>query len=323
MLISVIVPVYNIKDYLPRCVRSILSQTLQEFELILVDDGSTDGSGEICDAFSGEDERISVCHSVHSGAGASRNRGLDLALGDFIAFVDGDDYVHPQYLEILHDTLAGCDGRVAFVKAASCTVDGKGERSPGRMTLPFATTILCQEECILSLFYIRKGFCSTAVWGKLFRREVLAGLFFENITCEDMEYLSRVYQRIDCAACITAELYYYVRRPGSLTWNELSIRNRDEIGCLLKILDNLSVTQLKGRAYCLEQLYTLIPAIRRYVRRTADEKLTGQICNHAVKVTLRDFIRNKYIPLRKKTGLLVFNTCPSIYDLFVHWRLSR
>lgn len=99
--ISVIVPVYNVEQYLKECVDSILNQTFRDFELILVDDGSTDKSGMICDAYANEDPRIIVFHQQNAGAAAARNRGLDVARGEYIAFVDSDDAINNTYLQKL------------------------------------------------------------------------------------------------------------------------------------------------------------------------------------------------------------------------------
>ena len=100
-MISIIVPVYNTEKYLHRCVDSILNQTFTDFELILVDDGSTDRSGEICDEYAKNDKRINVIHKSNGGLSDARNAGLDIAKGEYISFIDGDDYIHPQTYEII------------------------------------------------------------------------------------------------------------------------------------------------------------------------------------------------------------------------------
>ena len=97
--ISIIVPVYNVEHVLKRCCESILCQTYADFECILVDDGSTDQSGKICDEYAGLDERFKVIHQSNGGVSAARNTGLDHAIGDFIAFVESDDCIHPEYLK--------------------------------------------------------------------------------------------------------------------------------------------------------------------------------------------------------------------------------
>jgi glycosyltransferase involved in cell wall biosynthesis len=99
MLISVIVPVYNVKEYLAKCLQSILEQTYKNIELICVDDGSTDGSGAICDEYAERDARVRVAHKVNGGVSSARNAGIELAQGDYIAFVDSDDWLDLDYFE--------------------------------------------------------------------------------------------------------------------------------------------------------------------------------------------------------------------------------
>lgn len=96
MLLSVIVPVYNVKSYIDRCIRSILTQSYRDIELVLIDDGSTDGSSLLCDEWAKKDKRIVVVHKVNEGVSAARNTGLDVAKGDFITFVDSDDFIAPE-----------------------------------------------------------------------------------------------------------------------------------------------------------------------------------------------------------------------------------
>lgn len=103
--ISIIVPVYNVREYLPQCINSILAQTFTNFELILVDDGSTDGSGRICDSFTNKDCRIKVIHKANAGVSAARNTGIQAASGKYIIFVDSDDYVEPDYCAELYQQI--------------------------------------------------------------------------------------------------------------------------------------------------------------------------------------------------------------------------
>lgn len=103
MIFSIIVPVYNVEQYLPRCIESILNQSIKEFELILINDGSTDKSGSICDYYANKDDRIVVVHKENGGVSSARNYGLDIAKNEYIAFVDSDDYVYEDYLEKLYN----------------------------------------------------------------------------------------------------------------------------------------------------------------------------------------------------------------------------
>jgi glycosyltransferase involved in cell wall biosynthesis len=113
-LISVIVPVYNVEKYIAVCIVSILNQTYRNLELILVDDGSTDKSGEICDEYAGKDRRVIVCHKTNGGVASSRNTGIGMAKGRYICFIDSDDFVRGDYLEKLHTAILKSDSDMAI-----------------------------------------------------------------------------------------------------------------------------------------------------------------------------------------------------------------
>ena len=104
-MISIIVTVYNIEQHLPICIESIFNQTYKDLEIILVDDGSTDNSGKLCDKYTKEDTRCIVIHQSNKGVSEARNTGLNHATGEYISFIDGDDYLHPQMFEILYEAL--------------------------------------------------------------------------------------------------------------------------------------------------------------------------------------------------------------------------
>ena len=123
-MISVIVPVYNSKEYLEDCIESVLSQTYGNFELILINDGSTDGSGEYCDAFAERDSRIVVIHQENQGVSMARNAGLDIAKGDVIAFLDCDDYILPEMYEKLIDRMDKSKARIAMCTVLDEQADG-------------------------------------------------------------------------------------------------------------------------------------------------------------------------------------------------------
>ena len=124
-LISVIVPVYNIKEYLRRCVESILHQTYKNIEVLLVDDGSTDGSGDLCDELAKEDSRVRVFHKENGGSSAARNLAIDNAKGTYLGFVDSDDYVAPDMYEKLHEALVGLGNSAENTQSGDPTNDGK------------------------------------------------------------------------------------------------------------------------------------------------------------------------------------------------------
>ena len=120
--ISIIVPVYNVENYISRCIDSILSQTFADWECLLIDDGSTDNSGDICDAYSKKDQRFIVCHKENGGVSSARNEGIEMSKGEWITFIDADDWILPEYLE--HFIAEKLDNKVCLFVSSLTYTDG-------------------------------------------------------------------------------------------------------------------------------------------------------------------------------------------------------
>lgn len=208
-MISVIVPVYKTEKYLGECIQSILAQSYADFELILIDDGSPDHSGRICDRFAETDRRISVIHKENQGVSAARNDGLDLAKGEYICFVDSDDCVDKNYLSILAQEM-----RKGGMAACRMNDAGKAIVSDER-------EVLRPEEAQVSCFSYY-GMCGF-VWGRLFDAEIIRSnrLRFEQdvAICEDVLFMTR-YLRAATNNVIwnNSPLYFYrTNREGAKT----------------------------------------------------------------------------------------------------------
>ena len=211
--LSIIVPVYNAEDYLDRCIVSILEQDFASFEVILVDDGSTDSSPMICDRYSATDSRFRTIHKANGGVSSARNAGLDLAKGEYVMFVDSDDALLPDALTVLFEGLSGED-----LAVVGYTVYIEG--TPGREVLPRRNCSYRGED--MNKFFadnIRKN-CEMldAPWSKVFRRKTVGDLRF----CEDLSYAEdklfvfTFLTRCSSAYACSFPLYAYHVRAGSL-----------------------------------------------------------------------------------------------------------
>ena len=165
-LISVIVPVYNILEYLPRCVESITSQTWRNLEVILVDDGSTDGTGALCDELALSDPRIKVFHKENGGSSSARNLGIEKACGDYLGFVDSDDYIEPDMYERL--VRAAGEHNASMVQIGRNEVDEEGNALPD-ICIPPKETEVIDSQGFLKELLMHRGDCSFCT--KLIRRE--------------------------------------------------------------------------------------------------------------------------------------------------------
>lgn len=224
-LISVIVPIYNVEQYLDRCVESIVHQTYPELEIILVDDGSPDSCPMICDQWAKKDKRIKVIHKQNGGLSDARNAGIKVATGSYISFVDSDDWIALNFYEVLHRALYETNSDIAACKTQKVW---KTEDA-GEVT---ADTVHYQELDTETALYelICEKKLQQIVWNKLYRREVVDGIEFEIGKCNEDEFWS--YQVFGCAqksVLIEYIGYYYFQRADSIMGNSYSMRRLDAV----------------------------------------------------------------------------------------------
>ena len=226
-LISVIIPVYKVENYIRSCVDSILNQKLTNFECILVDDGSPDNCPTICDEYAQNDRRIRVVHQENQGLSAARNAGMRMASGEWLAFVDSDDCVHPDYLSMLYETAQATDADIVCCSFFSIqdqeSMDEKWTYSPLKKSL------ICSGIDALLLHY-KKGNFSFNVWDKLYKRDILINqLFPVSLYHEDQYFNTHVMYNCKKIACIDNKLYAYRIRNSSITGSPFTARALDRI----------------------------------------------------------------------------------------------
>jgi len=212
-LISVIVPVYNVSAYLCECIDSILAQTYQRLEIILVDDGSTDGSGEICDGYAIRDSRIRVIHQGNQGLSAARNKGYEVSNGKYIAFVDADDTVYSTYIEGLYRLIKEHNAQIAV-----CAYT----RIPDELGTGADAVCKLSSKKMLREWHGKRKSIETVAWNKLYNRRIFeefrnCKIFPEGKNHEDI-YTSHLFADIaETIAITTQKLYYYRRRDNSIS----------------------------------------------------------------------------------------------------------
>lgn len=214
MLVSVIIPVYNVEGLLEKCLKSILSQTVTDFELIIVDDGSTDSSGAICDRFEKMDKRIKVIHQQNQGSSAARNNGLDLANGRFICFVDSDDWVEPHYLQSMIDCSNKEDADMVISSFYRHEVNQKVHFFANK---PVNNT----KKGLLLDFYNNR--LHAGLWNKLIKREILIKnniRFPQYNYYEDMVFSTLTTIAATSIAYCEIPSYHYVVNEKSMTFQK-------------------------------------------------------------------------------------------------------
>lgn len=218
--VSIIVPVYNVKEYLPRCLDSLISQTLKNIEIIAIDDGSTDGSSSVLDSYAKKDERVIVFHVENGGVSKARNIGLDKAKGKYVGFVDSDDFVESQMFEILLKVALETDSD--FVQ---CKFDIVDDNSTGCSSfLKKETTVIDNQKKIIELFF--DGIIEASVWNKLYNRSILSQIRFpiDWAFAEDFSLNVKVALKCRRIALINDVLYHYYSRGNSVSHEEISDR---------------------------------------------------------------------------------------------------
>lgn len=210
-LISVIVPVYNILEYLPRCVASITAQTYTNLEIVLVDDGSTDGTGALCDELAKGDERIRVFHKENGGSSSARNLALSKVRGEYIGFVDSDDYISENMYQCLYDGIIKYDTCVAQIGRDE--IDEQGNMLPNICEPPVEAVVIGHREFLKELL-MHRGDCSFCT--KLFHRSVLEGKEFPTGALnEDFHFLIELLPQIGEIVSLPPQTYHVFYRMGS------------------------------------------------------------------------------------------------------------
>lgn len=234
--VSVIVPVYKVEQYLAECIDSILAQTFTDFELILVDDGSPDNCGEICEEYKKKDNRIIVIHKENGGLSDARNKGIDIAKGEYLTFVDSDDLIHIDYLNTLYSLVKEYDADISmcsmeeFPDGSNCSLD----THPSDQNLPL---IYSGKEACLHI-YEMDGLVSVTAWGKLYAAHLFSNLRFPYGRINEDQGTTPI-ALYNSSKAIGSRLRYYKyrNREASIMHKKFSIKRFDEIYCAQICID--------------------------------------------------------------------------------------
>ena len=223
-LISVIIPAYNVEEYIKRCLDSVCTQSYRELEIIIIDDGSTDQTAQICDEDAACDNRIKVVHKMNAGVASARNDALDMATGSMIAFCDADDHYEPDMLERLYDAMKKYGADMACCGYYEEYPDHIEERKVGPGLTEYDKQQAYEE------FFRMSGRIGSGCWNKLVKTCAFEGIRFKQyVMGEDVELLSRIIDRCSKVVCIDHAGYHYVHRNGSATQNAFRPENMNII----------------------------------------------------------------------------------------------
>lgn len=321
--ISVIVPVYNVEKYLPHCVDSILEQTFFDLEVILVDDGSTDRCGVICDEYAAKDNRVIVIHGVNSGVSAARNKGIDLSRGEYISFVDGDDILDTNYYEILYNAIVENN-----VLAAACRIGRFSTEVPAINELKDTLkSIIPYEE-----FFTRQicGEIEISVCSRLFHRSIFEEVrFVVNRRYEDILFVADLWStKLRNVAYIDLPLYYYRQQADSFMNHQviLSKCNPDRVFAASYLVERARKVKYKYMdecfAYAVKYPWFFVDSIYVHFRFQSNKKFLNE---------LQKFLRNNYkqyqhlilIDNIQRKRMLLFARSKILYGFNAYARLFR
>ncbi len=322
-LISIIVPVYNVGQYLDRCMTSILQQTYRRLEIILVDDGSTDSSPAKCDAYARKDSRVRVIHKPNGGLSDARNAGLAVASGDYIGYVDSDDWIEPDMYEQMHQACAAHGAQLAvcryFCEYKDHTVAG-GDGS----------VVSLSREALLEIYISghEEYVIYNSVWSKLFHRDLVSGaLFPKGRNSEDIMYTTRAFCKVERAVYLDQCFYHYVLdREGSIM-NEADNKRmfddeipfwREHIACIRQMVSP-QMADLAGYHFQRRLLFYYIDA-RNAKNKEAVSRLAAEM--KADKAEMDRIYDSGIVSRGDRMRRKLFFLSPSAYAIVV-WLYDR
>lgn len=220
--ISIIIPVYNVEKYLDRCMNSILNQTFEKYEIILVDDGSTDESKKKCDYYANEYENIFVIHKTNGGLSEARNTGIDIANAELICFVDSDDYLHPQYLEILYKTMIHTNADIVECKFSQTTSDNIFEIRESNKNFSIET--------MTGVEYLKRRKGYPVAWNKLYKKFLFEDVRYPvGMIHEDEGTTYKLVYKAPIVTCISVVLYGYYKNDNGIMNSKFNKKRLDII----------------------------------------------------------------------------------------------
>ena len=302
-IISIIVPIYNVGKYLPKCIESILNQTFKNFELILVNDGSTDNSGVVCDDYAKKDTRIKIIHKSNGGVSSARNAGLYVAKGKYIGFVDPDDYIDKDMFEVLYKLCEQNNADIAICK--NCReINGVIDRKNEEVYIKELSNTEAVKEAFKANLY------RFALWNKLCRRKCFIDISFpEGRIHEDLSVTYRILSNANKVIFTNYVGYIYVKRDDSILtkkYNENRLQSFIGWNEIFEFM-NINYPELNKEVitcytyWCNDNIYYILNEIdnvknkKRYLK-----KLRNYIINHYKKIK-----ENNNIGLREKYMIIL------------------
>lgn len=308
-LISVIIPVYNIENYVTKCLKSVSEQHYRNLEVLVVDDGSTDGSAVLCDQFSAQDDRFHVLHKPNGGLSDSRNAALDRIHGEYVTFIDGDDWVSPWYIDHLLEAVLKNQSDLSVSWFENVT---DGEEPHSRTTAELMDyQNLTPEACLEKMLYqdgIEINACHKMIRTELYKdlRYPVGRLY------EDIPVTYELVKRAESIAVISNTDYYYLQRQGSIQNSGFSRRHLDGVKHMKQVLDRVieEYPDLEPAAAC--RYFSTLSNIYMKIDDPSDEGLRHSLWNE-MKAIRRQILKNSKARKKARLAALISYFGPDIF----------
>lgn len=313
-LISIIVPIYKVEAYLKKCVESILNQTYKNLEIILVDDGSPDGCGKICDEYAQKDNRIKVIHKENGGLSSARNAGLEIATGEYISFIDSDDYVAENFIEKLYNLAVENNADISecnFLKFENDVVL-KNENESVELYTSYD---------MLKRMYNTHATRTIVVWNKLYKKKIYDNLRFPVGKINEDEFITykAFYNSNNLIATTNLSLYYYRYSPQSIMGRKFNAKRLD-------LLDALEERKQFYKEKNEKELFEMtVEVLQKYLKEFYFLSLENieepKECLRKIKGIMRrnliDYVSLKKVKLFSKIKMFLFSLLPSLYIFLI------
>lgn len=315
-LISIIVPVYNTEKYLPKCLDSILAQSYKNLEIILVNDGSKDGSGDICDKYAAMDSRIKVFHKENEGVSKARNVALEIATGEYIGFVDSDDTISHEMFEILYNNLVKNEVEISICDFKMVYNDKEEHLNPENLSMKLSSDKAIEN--ILLGKYFQGHLCN-----KLFKADVIKGLRFDEdiYVYEDMLLVIKAVLNSKNVFFDSTPLYDYYMREGSALHTVFNYRRYSAHTACIRMLDEINHSTVENKEQLSKCVYTAILICNTvFLQKLYYDKSSRKEYCKKIRQNIKHYFKFKYIKglgLAQRIGVILARISTRLFFLFV------
>lgn len=262
-LISIIVPVFNVEKYLERCLDSLISQSYRNIEIVLIDDGSTDESGKICDRYAKEHSNLIVIHQENQGLSMARNAGLDIAKGDYIGFVDSDDYVEPKMFEELYNNLLGNNADISV-----CSFYEDDEDETNIMRVELKNEDITNFDAMKNIASQNNGHAFVVMWNKLFKKTLFDTIRFPiGKIHEDQFIIHKLYFVSNKISTFSSCLYHHINRSTNISTSSTAFKHFDDFDAVFERIEFCKENNLFFLYQSIEQHLTIL--VKYYLNKLA------------------------------------------------------